>query len=509
VTLSRREFVGAAALVALGAAPAAADTLPRRQVRALRAAVKGPVHLPGERGYNASRLLFNRRYDGIRPPAVVRVRDAADVRAVVKWADRFDVPLTVRAGGHAYNGASTSRHAVVVDVRALDGVRYADGIATIGPGARNIDVYAKLARHHVTIPSGSCPTVGLGGLATGGGVGLAGRHLGLTIDRVRAYDVVTADGRKRHVSAGDDLYWALRGGGGSFGIVTAVRFDTHPVRRAAFFRVTFPAGSREEALAAWDDLAPGAPGRLTAILTVTSTGASAFGQYFGSERALRALVAPLARVPGASALSTGTAGYLALQRRWAGCADGGLAACHAYDRSTFAASSVYVADKLTGAGRRAFVDAADTGATLILDAYGGAIGQVAPRATAFVHRRVRFSVQILSYTSLAVAKARVHAARRRIAPYGNGQAYQNYADPDLSGARRAYYGVNYERLVRIKTAVDPANRFRLAQGIRPAGYPKKTSAVWYRAGSSSFGSASASSSGTRTMSVPRSATILP
>jgi FAD/FMN-containing dehydrogenase len=468
VTLSRREFVGAAALVALGAVPAEADTLPPRQVRALRAAVKGPVHLPGEHGYDASRVLFNRRYDGIRPPAVVRVRDAADVRAVVRWADRFDVPLTVRAGGHAYNGASTSRHAVVVDVRALDGVRYAGGIATIGPGARNIDVYARLSRHHVTIPSGSCPTVGLGGLATGGGVGLAGRHLGLTIDRVRAYDVVTADGRQRHVSAGDDLYWALRGGGGSFGIVTAVRFDTHPVRRAAFFRVTFPAGSREEALAAWDDLAPGAPGRLTAILTLTATGASAFGQYFGSERALRALVAPLARVPGASGLSTGTAGYLALQRRWAGCADGGLAACHAYNRTTFAASSVYVADKLSRAGRRAFVDAAETGATLICDAYGGAIGRVAPGATAFVHRRVRFSVQILSYTSLAVAKARVRAARRRIAPYGNGQAYQNYADPDLSGARRAYYGANYDRLVRIKTAVDPANRFRPAQGIRPA-----------------------------------------
>jgi FAD/FMN-containing dehydrogenase len=469
MTLSRREFVGAAALIALGAVPAEADTLPRKQVRALRAAVKGPVHLPGEHGYDAARLLFNRRFDGIRPPAVVRVRDAADVRAVARWADRFDVPVTVRSGGHAYNGASTSRHAVVVDLRSLDGVQLKDGIATVGPGARNIDVYAKLARHHVTIPSGSCPTVGFGGLATGGGMGLAARELGLTIDRVRGYAVVTADGRLRHVSHGDDLYWALRGGGGSFGIVTAVHLKAHHVKRAAFFRVTFPAGSREEALAAWDDLAPGAPDRLTAILTLTATGASAFGQYFGSERALRNLVAPLARVGGASSLSTGSSGYLALQRRWAGCADGGLAACHAYNRTTFAASSLYVAHKLPHAGRRAFLDAAETGATLILDAHGGAIGRVAPGATAFVHRHVRFSVQILSYTSLATARARVRSARRKIAPYGNGQAYQNYSDLDLSGARRAYYGANYERLVRIKTVVDPANRFRPAQGIRPAG----------------------------------------
>jgi FAD/FMN-containing dehydrogenase len=284
---------------------------------------------------------------------------------------------------------------------------------------------------------------------------------------VRGYDVVTADGRKRHVSAGDDLFWALRGGGGSFGIVTAVRLRVRRVRRAAFFRITFPAGAREEALAAWDDLAPGAPDELTAILTMTSSGASAFGQFFGSERRLRQLVAPLARVPSASAISSGTAGYLALQRRWAGCADGGLAACHAYDRTTFAASSLYVARTLSAAGRRAFIDATGTGATLILDAYGGAIGRVAPDATAFVHRNVRFSVQILSYTSLATARDRVRRARAKIAPYGNGQAYQNYSDLDLAGARRAYYGANYERLVDIKTAVDPANRFRPAQGIRP------------------------------------------
>ena len=469
--LSRRELLQVAALAGLGISAFETDRLPKAQVRALRHAVRGPVHLPGEHGYDAARLIFNRRFDGIRPPAVVRVRDAADVRATVRWADRFDVPLTVRSGGHAYNGASTSRHAVVVDLRALAGVRLSGATATVGPGARNIDVYAKLARRGVTIPSGSCPTVGIGGLATGGGMGLAGRELGLTIDRVRGYDVVTADGRLRHVDADtdEDLYWALRGGGGSFGIVTAVRLRVRHVSRAAFFRVTYPAGSREEALAAWDDLAPGAPDGLTAILTLTGTGASAFGQYFGSERALRRIVAPLARVPGASSLSTGTADYLPLQRRWAGCADGGLAACRDYNRTTFAASSVYVSHKLPAAGRRAFVDATATGATLILDAYGGAIRRVAPAATAFVHRHVRFSVQVLSYTSLSTARDRVRRARARIAPFGNGQAYQNYSDPDLAGARRAYYGANYARLVDIKTAVDPANRFRPAQGIRPSG----------------------------------------
>jgi FAD/FMN-containing dehydrogenase len=468
MTMSRREFARCSAaglvLLGIGARPAEADRLPRAQVRALRDAVRGRVLVPGNGGYNRARVIFNTRYDGVRPPAVVQVRDRADVQAVVRWADRFDVPLVARSGGHAYNGSSTSRTAVVVDLGALDGVRLAEGVATIGPGVRNIDAYARLAARGATIPSGSCPTVGIGGIATGGGMGLAGRELGLTIDRMRSLDVVTADGRLRRVQGDDDLFWALRGGGGSFGIVTGLRLRARAVRRAAYFRVSYPASARAEALAAWDAFAPGAPADLTSILTLEASSAAAFGQFFGSQAALRRLVRPLARVPGAS-LTTGTAGYLALQRRWAGCADGGLAACSDYQRSAFAASSVYFAQRLSAAGRRAFLDATEQGATLILDAYGGAISRVAPDATAFVHRDVRFSVQILSYAAIPAARSRVRRARRLVAPYGNGGAYQNYADPDLDGALRAYYGANLPRLRQIKAEVDPANRFRPAQGI--------------------------------------------
>jgi FAD/FMN-containing dehydrogenase len=468
MSMTRRDFTRSSAaglvLLGLGARPAEADRLPAAQVRALRAAVRGRVLVPGNSGYNGARVIFNTRYDGVRPPAVVQVRDPADVQAVVRWADRYDVPLVARSGGHAYNGGSTSRTAVVVDLGHLDGVRLQDGIATIGPGVRNIDAYAKLAARGATIPSGSCPTVGIGGISTGGGMGLAGRGLGLTLDRMRSLDVVTADGQLRRVQGDDDLFWALRGGGGSFGIVTRLRLRARAVRRAAFFRISYPASARAEAIAAWDDLAPTAPDDLTSILTLTASSASAFGQFFGSEAQLRRLVRPLSRVPGAS-LSTGTSGYLALQRRWAGCADGGLAACLDYQRSAFAASSVYVARRLSARGRRAFLEATEEGATLILDSYGGAISRVAPDATAFVHRDVRFSVQILSYAAIAAARSRVRRARAHVAPYGNGQAYQNYADPDMSGALRAYYGSNLPRLRQIKAQVDPANRFRPAQGI--------------------------------------------
>jgi FAD/FMN-containing dehydrogenase len=468
MALSRRDFLRASAgAVALTALPPHAEaSLPH--LRELRAAVRGRVYAPGNPGYAHARVVFNHRFDDIRPPAVVRVRDTADVQAVVRWSGRHDVPLVVRSGGNAYNGGSTSRDAVVVDVGGLDRFALDGSTATVGPGLRNIDLYAALARRGLAVPSGSCPNIAVGGLALGGGMGLAGRGLGLLLDRVTALDLVTADGKRRRVDAtkSEDLFWALRGGGGSFAVVTALHLRTQPLRRAAWFFASYPAGARQEVLAAWDALAPGAPDALTAICTLTSGRASAFGQYLGSEQDLRRIVAPLARIGGVR-FSSGTSGFLALQRRWAGCAEGeSIAACGSVPRATFDASSIYVDAPLSARARRAFVDAADGGATLVLDAYGGAITRVAADATAFVHRDVRFSVQILSYSPIATARRRVRRARALIAPFGNGRAYQNYADLDLHHPRRAYYGANLKRLQAVKAAVDPENRFRAAQGIR-------------------------------------------
>jgi hypothetical protein len=154
---------------------------------------------------------------------------------------------------------------------------------------------------------------------------------------------------------------------------------------------------------------------------------------------------------------TGSADYLAVQRRWAG--------DDSPQRSAFAASSLYVSKRLSATARRAFLQAADTGATLILDAYGGAVNRPHRADTAFPHRDERFSVQVLSYAPIPVAKSRVKRARAKIAPYGSG-AYANYGDPDLGNALRNYYGANLPRLRRIKDELDPANRFRPAQGVR-------------------------------------------
>src|SRR3954470_1671325 len=177
--ITRRTFVQGVLATALLPTEAQA-ALPPAQLRALRAAVRGPVLAPGDKGYDGARVVFNRRYDGVRPPAVVRVRDVHDVRQVMAWAERFGVPLVARSGGHGYNGNSTSRKGVVVDLRHLNGISlHADGTVALGPAARLGDVYAKLAAKGLTVPAGSCPTVAVGGLVLGGGVGLAGRAMGL------------------------------------------------------------------------------------------------------------------------------------------------------------------------------------------------------------------------------------------------------------------------------------------------------------------------------------------
>jgi FAD/FMN-containing dehydrogenase len=483
--LDRRRFLlgtaGGAVMLGTGAEPAA---LSRRALRELRAAVGGRVTEP--RGSAA--LVYNRRFEGRRPDAVVHVRDTADVAAAVRWANRFDVRLVTRSGGHSYAGYSTTSDGVVLDLSALRGIRVAGGRATIGPAAQLIDVQRALTRRGVTVPSGSCPSVGIGGLALGGGHGLAGRRLGLTSDNLLAARIVTADGRVRHVDANtnEDLYWACRGGGGgNFGVVTALTLRTHRVSGGSYFLISWPWPQASEALAAWQRFAPHAPAALTSIFAFGTTGGSGFprvsalGQFFGGESALRTLVRPLTRVAGAS-LTTGSSSYFDLVLRWAGCLGGGLAACHRSTRTSFLAKSDYFDRPVSSRGRARMIDWVERrqatpsfgSGALIMDAYGGALNRPARDATAFVHRDMLFSLQYLAYFSGATAgrasRRWIEGTWHALRPHASGEAYQNYIDPDLAHWQRAYYGSNLARLREIKKRVDPDLRFRFPQAIPPA-----------------------------------------
>jgi FAD/FMN-containing dehydrogenase len=483
--LDRRQFlVGTAGGAILLRLPPEAAGISKRALRELRSAVRGRVLVPRD----SSRIVYNRRFEGGRPDAVVHAENTADVAAAVRWANRFDVRVVARSGGHSYAGYCTTSDGIVIDLSKLRGVRVGRGRATVGPGAQLIDVQHALTRRGVSVPSGSCPSVGIAGLALGGGHGLAGRRFGLTSDNLIEARVVTADGRVRQVDAdtNEALYWACRGGGGgNFGIATSLTLKTHRARGAAWFIVSWPWSQVEEALAAWQAFAPEAPPALTSIFSLGTTGGSgsprvaALGQYFGEPAALRRLIRPLTRVAGAR-LGSGSSSYFSLVLRWAGCLDGGFAACHRSTRSSFLAKSDYFDRRLGPSGRAILIDwierrqrnpSLGSGA-LLLDAYGGALNRPPAGATAFVHRDMLFSLQYLAYFSGGAAgrasRRWINGVWRALRPHASGEAYQNYIDPELDGWQHAYYGANLERLREIKKQVDPDFRFRFRQAIPPA-----------------------------------------
>jgi hypothetical protein len=489
--LDRRELlVRAAGMVVaggvLGRLPASAAVDPR--VRELRQLVSGPVLGPGSPGYDAARVVYNERYDGVHPLAVVRPQGVADVQAVVRWAQRRGAAVIPRSGGHSYAGYSTGS-GVVLDLSSLAGIGLAGQTAILGAGAKLIDVYASLAAKGATIPAGSCATVAVGGLALGGGIGLAARKFGTTSDSVVSLRIVTADGRllqcdqKTH----PDLFWACRGGGGrNFGIVIDFHVRAARVSKASYFFASWPWAAGPQLIPAWQRGAPTAPDALMTLCRLATGGSGptlqVFGQYLGPEQDIRKLLRPLVRAAAPSKVTTGTSGYFDLMLRWAGCLGRTQAACHlvsqhgVLQRATFAAKSDYVEHPFTAAAARTLQrrlelrQASPHGSgALIMDSYGGAIARVPAGATAFVHRTPLCSMQYLAYWGAKEHEAPslqwIRGFHDAMRPFVSGAAYQNYVDPDLTTWRQAYYGKNYARLVAVKKKYDPDRLFRFPQAI--------------------------------------------
>ena len=472
--LNRRDLLVRA--VGLGAALAVPDWVwaandPR--LKSLAAAVRGPVLARGGSGYQLARLEYDSLYDAVKPLAIVQPLDAADVAAAVRWATKTGVHIVARSGGHSYGGYSTVANGVVVDLQRLKSVTVSLGRGLVGAGARLGNIYNGLGAHGLAIPAGTCPSVGIGGHALGGGFGLASRAWGLASDNVLAVQIVTADGKVIVADANHhpDLYWACRGGGGgNFGIVTRFTFRTHAVAQGSYFVATWPWAQAAQVIASFLVWAPHQPDALGALCRLAAgpggPTVQVFGQFLGSETALTSALASLK--PPAMKLTTGTASWLDLVQRWAGCLGHPLPECAAPGHTVFAGASDYIA-KIPPAAQLAkfthVVEArgASSGA-LLIDAYGGAISRVKPAATAFVHRNMLASIQY--YAGGAGARAWVDASRAALKPAVSGAAYVNYIDPHLSDWPQAYYGANLARLRTVKKKYDPHNLFHFPQSIR-------------------------------------------
>jgi hypothetical protein len=497
----RREFLVRGGQVAAGAGVALAlpgwrtvgrhSALDGRLVE-LAQLVQGTVVTPADGAYDAARRLYSPRYDSVRPGAIVFCETAQDVWRTVRWSRRHSIRVVARSGGHSYAGYSTCK-GVVVDLTRMNGitVNQAAGTATIGAGARLIDVDQGLFEQGVMVPAGSCPSVGIAGLALGGGHGFSGRKYGLTCDNIRSLIIVTAAGqallanRTQH----PDLYWACRGGGaGQFGIVTSFVFDTHPASDVVTYRATWKWSDAAAVVAAWQAWAPTAPDDLFSMCDLIATDGpggpivASNGQYFGSEAALQSVLQPLLNAAAPQTLTIRTRSFINAALDWGNCSE--YARCHLVGsvpnaevgRSDFLAKSDYVATQLPAAGIQVMIqrieqrqnDPALGGGSVLMDAYGGAINRVPKTDTAFVHRDQLFSLQYVAAASTAADADWLRGFRAAMTPYVSGQAYQNYIDPELEHPNVAYYATNLPRLRIVKARYDQKNVFRFPRSVLPA-----------------------------------------
>ncbi|MFJ3671045.1 FAD-binding oxidoreductase [Streptomyces sp. NPDC090106] len=476
---------------AAGAGPATAASW-----KALSTDLDGTLVRPGDQAWEAARQLYNTRFDSLKPAAVAYVAHPADISTALAYARAHDVRVSIRNGGHSYAGWSSGDDRLIIDVSKLNRIRASANEAVVGAGSKLIDVYRALAAKGVTVPAGSCPTVGVSGLTLGGGHGVVSRAYGLTCDSLTQATLVTADGKLLTASSTEnqDLFWALRGGGnGNFGVVTELRYRTHPAPQAVSAYLSWPWSQAAQVVSAWQEWGPTQPDEIwsSCHLANTSGGAptiSVAAFSLGTYGELQNAVDRLADTIGAPATSVSLKqrSYEESMEVYAGCSSFSTdAQCHLpgslpgrsaqgeLDRETYAARSDFFDRSLSSDGVQTLLDQFSTvrggAGSIALTALGGAVNRVDPTATAFVHRRSRMLAQYLvswqAGTSGTSAQSWLASAHEAMAPHASGAAYQNYTDSTLTDWRKAYYGDAASRLTGLKRQYDPERVFTFPQAL--------------------------------------------
>jgi FAD/FMN-containing dehydrogenase len=441
----------------------------------LRERTRGTLLEPDDAGYAEACTLWNARVEK-RPTAVLRCRGVADVLAGVEVARESDLPFSVRSGGHHVSGSALADDGLTLDLRPMDhvGVDPEHERAWVGPGATWGDVDHETGAFGLAVPGGQDPNIGVAGLTLGGGVGWLSRQYGLTCDNLRAADVVTADGRLVHASESEneDLFWALRGGGGSFGVVTAFEFDLHPVTEVFAGSLVY-AHRRLGALARrYESFVADAPREVRLILgSMVLPAAPYFPEtihdrrvaiciacYAGDPDEGRAVLEPLrGRLGDPLFDSLRLRSYAAFQR--AGESRGSM---RTHLRSQYLTSlSDAAVETVTEWAERA----PSAGATVFVSPRSGAETDPPADATAYPHREDAHHLLVEArWDDPADDEAHVewvesfHAA---LEPYTTGEVAANFVGSEEGPAReRAAYGGSYERLVEVKRRWDPDGLFR-------------------------------------------------
>jgi len=407
---------------------------------------------------------------GGAPGLVLRPADPAEVAEAVAFAsEHADLPLGVRSGGHGISGRSTNDGGIVIDLSRLNAMRVLDEarrLVRIEAGARWKDVAAFLAPHGWALSSGDYGGVGVGGLATAGGVGWLVREHGLTIDHVRAVEVVLADGSIVRADATEhpELFWAVRGAGANFGIVTAFEFEVDEVGDIGFAQLAFDASDTAGFLQAWGDWVVDSPRDLTSFLILGGTrpGEPPIAQVMAvvdsaDPETVLARLQPLAEAAPLVAQDVRLTSYPGVM---ANSSD----ETHGAEGEPTSRSGLI--GRITSEFARDAVRFLESGATYFfqLRAIGGAVHDVPADATAFAHREAEFSV-------VAFGSSRQQTSARwdeLIAPHTDGAYLSFDTEQGPERVAAAFPPATLERLRALKAELDPANLFRDNANIAPA-----------------------------------------
>jgi FAD/FMN-containing dehydrogenase len=443
------------------------------QLEDLRRAVNCLVLSGSDAGYNEARRIWNGMIDR-KPSAIVRPTGISDVMQVVRFARAHGLAASVRGGGHSVAGKSVADDVIMIDLSLMREVQVhpARRTALAMGGAVWRDFDAKAQEYRLATTGGVISSTGVCGLSLGGGVGwLMGKH-GLSCDNILSADLVNADGNHIHASAeeNEDLFWGLRGGGGNFGIVTALESRLHDLDSVHGGVLLYPRASAFDLLRQYRDITMTAPDELTAYAALLVGHGNPMAAialcHSGSESEASTSCPRFCLSSPPVADMTGKKKYTELQSMLDFTAPAGN---RYYFRCPFLR-------ELTNDAIRVIIDRSERMPTeqsqVVLEHMHGAASRVPASQTAFGLRRVHYSVNVMpAWIDPAIAEKCIDWAREFAAALtglGASDAYVNYLGEEGLSAVKASYGTNYDRLAALKKKYDPDNFFRFNQNILPA-----------------------------------------
>jgi FAD/FMN-containing dehydrogenase len=453
---------------------ATAKLLDTTAVQAFAATLRGPLIRPGDPGYDAARTVWNARIDR-HPALIVCCAGAADVIAGVTFAREHDLLLSLKGGGHNVAGTAVCDDGLLLDLSSMKGLRI-DPVrrtARAEPGVTWGEVDAEAQAFGLASIGVDVSSVGIAGLTLGGGFGWRVRHYGLACDTLLSVDVVTADGELLTASATEhpDLFWALRGGGGNFGVVTSFEYQLYPAGQMLAGLLLYPVTMANEVLAFYREFTQTAPDALTvwAILLTAADGAHMLALlvcYDGFGPAAQQALRPLREFGPPLADHLGPMAYREVQTLFD-------AAFPAGRQSSWKSSYLgELSDDAIETMVDQFATVPSPQSAVLVEHLGGAVSRVGNDETAFSDRDAPYSFLIVSVWPDAIQSTQnlqwTDECWQAMQPFASGGVYVNYLGEEGPKRVKAAYGRNYDRLVALKTRYDPTNLFRVNQNIPPA-----------------------------------------